>query len=82
MEDAHRLRAMLWEPCTKYHFGGKDNTLNQVDLSEPDFEGKRNLMTTLGIAVDKIGVLTRDETQGLGAVDSWLRSMMGEATTP
>jgi transposase-like protein len=54
VEDAHRLRALLWEPCTVYKFGGKDNTLNHVDLDEPDFEGKRNLMTSVGIKVEKL----------------------------
>ncbi|TFV91391.1 hypothetical protein [Blastococcus sp. CT_GayMR16] len=80
-EDVHRLRRMLWEPCTVYKFGGKDNTLATHDLEEPDFEGKRNLMTTIGIAVDKIAVLTRDDAQGLAAVDSWLRSLGVGATT-
>lgn len=75
VEDVHRLRRMLWEPCTVYKFGGKDNTLATHDLEEPDFEGKRNLMTTIGIAVDKIAILTRDDSQGLAAVDSWLRSL-------
>jgi transposase-like protein len=81
MDDAHRLRAQLWQPCTVYKFGGKDNTLNSVDLPEPDFEGKRNLMTTVGIAVDKIGVLTRDDSQGVAAVDAWLRSLGVGATS-
>lgn len=82
MEDAHRLRAMLWQPCTVYKFGGKDNTLATHDLEQPDFEGMRNLMTTIAIAVDKVGVLTRDDAQGLAAVDAWLRSLMpGVGTT-
>lgn len=81
LEDAHRLRRQLWEPCTVFKFGGKDNTLATHDLPEPDFEGKRNLMTTLAIAVDKVGVLTRDDSQGLAAVDSWLRSL-GAGVTP
>ena len=81
IEDAHRLRRMLWEPVTVYKFGGKDNTLNSVDLDEPDFEGKRNLMTSIAIAVDKVAVLTRDDSQGLAAVDAWLRSL-GVGATP
>lgn len=40
----------------------------------------RNLMTALGIAVDKIAVLTRDDSQGLAAVDSWLHSLGVGAT--
>jgi transposase-like protein len=64
VEDAHRLRELLWEPCTVYKFGGKDNTLNSVDLEEPDFEGKRNLMTSVGIAVDKVEKLERLDLGG------------------
>lgn len=41
----------------------------------------RNLMTALGIAVDKIAVLTRDDSQGLAAVDAWLHSLgVGQTT--
>lgn len=81
-EDAHRLRRMLWEPCTVFKFGGKDNTLAEHNLDEPDFEGKRNLMTTIAIAVDKIAVLTRDDSQGVAAVDAWLHSLGVGQTTP
>jgi transposase len=54
LDDAHRLRTQLWEPCTMYNFGGKDNTLNSVSLDQPTFEQQRNIMTSVGIAVDKI----------------------------
>lgn len=64
VEDAHRLRRLLWEPCTIYKFGGKDNTLNSVDLDAPDFEGKRNLMTSVGIAVDKVAALEKIDMGG------------------
>lgn len=81
IEDAHRLRRMLWEPCTIYKFGGKDNTLATHDLDEPDFEGKYRLMLSAAIAVDKIAVLTRDDSQGLAAVDAWLHSLgVGQTT--
>lgn len=64
VSDAHRLRELLWKPCTVYKFGGKDNTLNSVDLAEPDFEGKRNLMTSVGIAVDKVAALEKLDMGG------------------
>lgn len=64
IEDAHRLRRQLWEPCRIYKFGGKDNTLNSVDLDEPDFEGKRNLMTSIGIAVQRVADLEKLDSGG------------------
>lgn len=64
IEDAHRLRRQLWEPCRIYKFGGKDNTLNSVDLDEPDFEGKRNLMTSIGIAVQRVADLEKIDAGG------------------
>lgn len=42
----------------------------------------RNLMTALGIAVDKIAVLTRDDNQGVAAVDAWLHSLGVGQTQP
>ena len=72
LEDAHRLRRQLWQPCEYLHFGGKDNKLGRVKLEQPTFEQQRNIMTSVGIAVDKIEKLERldaggglDEAQGL-----------------
>lgn len=41
----------------------------------------RDYMTAIGIAVDKVGVLTRDDSEGLAAVDAWLRSVTGVEVT-
>lgn len=54
LSDAHRLREQLWLPCTVHHFGGKDNTHNSIDLERPTFADQRQIMTSVGIAVDKI----------------------------
>jgi len=54
LADAHRLREQLWKPCTIHHFGGKDNTLASLDLDQPTFADQRQIMTTVGIAIDKI----------------------------
>lgn len=80
LEDAHRLRAQLWEPCTLFNFGGKDNTLNSVDLAEPTFEQKAKIMTSVGIAVDKIvrldqaGESTEQAATLLGALVGEIRA--------
>lgn len=54
LQDAHRLREQLWKPCTIHNFGGKDNTYNSVDLDQPTFADQRQIMTSVGIAIDKI----------------------------
>jgi hypothetical protein len=51
--DAVRLREQLWEPCRIYNFGGKDNTLAFEDVDEPPPLEKKNLMTTVGVAIDR-----------------------------
>ena len=37
LEDAMRMREMLYEPCTVGQFGGKDNVWNEVTLDRPTF---------------------------------------------
>lgn len=59
LEEAHRTLTQLREPCELLHFGGKENTLNRVELERPTFEQQRNIMITVGIAVDKIVALER-----------------------
>lgn len=80
LEDAEKLRRQLWEPCIVYSFGGKHNTYAEHELSEPPSADKRNLMTTLAIALDKSMKLERfdQDERGLAAVDAWLQDVMGE----
>jgi len=54
LEDAHRLRKQLWMPCVAHNFGGKDNTYNEHELPQPTFADQAKIMTSVGIAVDKI----------------------------
>lgn len=54
LQDAHRLRVQLWEPCMFHNFGGKDNTHNSIELPQPTFEQQRAIMATVGTAVDRI----------------------------
>ncbi|SNR32946.1 hypothetical protein [Blastococcus mobilis] len=64
VEDAHRLRAQLWQPCTMHNFGGKDNTHNSIDLPQPTFEQQRNIMTSVGIAVQRVADLEKLDMGG------------------
>lgn len=77
LEDAHRLRRQLWEPCELLNFGGRDNTLGRVDLPRPTFEQQRNIMTSVGIAVDKIEKLERlDQGGGLEEAQGLIRDLV------
>lgn len=62
LEDAHRLREQLWAPCVMHNFGGKDNTHNSIDLDQPTFDMQKQIMTSVGIAVDKIIRLDDQDT--------------------
>jgi len=82
MEDTFRLRERMWSTqqvvmVVGVKGGGARTEVVDVETSAGDF---RNYLTAIGIAVDKIGVLTRDDSQGLGAVDAWLRSLGVGAT--
>lgn len=54
---------------------------SSIEYVETPAKDARDYLVAIGIAVDKIGVLTRDDSQGLAAVDSWLRSLGVGATT-
>lgn len=53
IDDAHRIRRQLWEPCRVFSFGGRDNVYNEHELDRPDFAGQVKILTGVGIAVDK-----------------------------
>lgn len=80
LEDAHRLRKQLWEPARLVNFGGKDNTLAEVTLDEPLFVDKKNILSAVGIAVDRVIKLEAVDKTGEesgAAVDKWLAMMTG-----
>ncbi|MFJ1865532.1 helix-turn-helix domain-containing protein [Streptomyces sp. NPDC088097] len=83
-DDALRLSAQIWEPATVYNFGGKDNTYEEQQLPEPPAADKRALMTaaTAAAAQSLRLVPPETETEGMAAVDQWLRGMMGGAPAP
>ena len=85
LDDAEKLRRQLWEPCVIHNFGGKDNTYNSHEVPEPTFRDKQYILTSVAIAVDKslkLDLHDQDDSQGLAAVDAWLRGVIhgeGEA---
>ncbi|MFG2963570.1 helix-turn-helix domain-containing protein [Streptomyces sp. NPDC048288] len=77
--DAMKLREQMWQPAKIYNFGGKDNEYNERDVPEPPADAKRTLMGAAGMAIDRSLKLAPPEqdTEGLAAVDAWLKGMMG-----
>lgn len=57
LEDAERLRRQLWQPAKVINFGGKDNTLAETTLPEPQFVDKKNIMTTVSTALSSVAKL-------------------------
>lgn len=73
LDDAHRLREQLWQPARLVNFGGKDNTLNETTLDEPLYADKKNIMSAVGIAVDRVVKLEAvDADEGLDQAVSML----------
>lgn len=79
LDDATRLRQQIWQPHVYIDHGGRDFTEARWTQAEPTSADKLKLMQAAGIAVDKSMRLEQhdSDTQGLAAVDAWLRDMMG-----
>lgn len=77
--DAERLREQLWEPHTYRDHGGRDFVEARWTQNEPTPADKLKLMQASTLAADKsIRIEQHDsDTQGLAAVDEWLRDVMG-----
>jgi hypothetical protein len=80
LSDARRLREQLWQPALVYSFGGRDNTYAETWQDKPDFASQLKIVQAAKAALD--GVLRIEahdaDTQGLAAVDAWLRDMIGD----
>lgn len=77
--DAMRLAQQMWEPTKVFNFGGSQNTYRDKDVDEPLAVDKKNLMIAAGTAIEKslkLAPPAREDTEGLAAVDQWLRGMM------
>ncbi|ASN20691.1 hypothetical protein [Arthrobacter sp. YN] len=83
LEDAHRLRAQLWEPARLVSFGGKDNTLAETMLDEPLFVDKKNIMSSVSTAMNTVVNMTKlDQDNGVGEVVSMLDKLIGNLGVP
>jgi hypothetical protein len=80
LDDAAKIRAQLWERCRVYSFGGRDNAYNETWHERPDFAAQLKIVQTVGVALDKVLRIEQhdSDTQGLAAVDAWLRDMIGD----
>jgi hypothetical protein len=77
LEDAHRLRAQLWQPCTVGAFGGRDNVWTETRLAEPTFADKRAILTAVGNAVrDHVRLEQVDSDGGAAEAGSMLADLM------
>lgn len=79
LEDALRLREQMWQPAVVFNFGGKDNTYEETTLDEPTFTDKKNIMSAVGIAIDRFEKLdARDNDGGVAAATSLLGKLAAE----
>jgi hypothetical protein len=81
LDDAARLRAQIWEPHEYRAHGGRDFIEQRWTQEEPTSADKLKLMQAATIAVDRSLRLDLhdSDTQGLPAVDAWLRDMIGSS---
>ena len=54
---AHHLHDELYQPALVFAFGGRDNEYNEHLLPQPDAKTRRELLTSIAIAVDKVKVI-------------------------
>lgn len=69
LDEAERALDDMSEPALMRSFGGKDNTYAEHLMDEPDFAGRRTLMTIVGIALDKALVIEKFDAESGAASD-------------
>lgn len=78
LEDAALLRAQLFSPTKAFNFGGKDNTYAEVQLDEPTFRDKRDIMSAITAALNSAARMEElDRESGAGEQRSTLADLMG-----
>ncbi len=61
---ADRLMDQMDQPTLVYSFGGKENTYNEHTITEPTFADKRNIMQSVGIALQRANDLELRNSEG------------------
>lgn len=61
---AHTLHDDLYRPSLVYAFGGRENDYNEHLLAQPDAKTRRELLTSIAIAVDKVRVIEQFQETG------------------
>ncbi|MEU3917102.1 helix-turn-helix domain-containing protein [Streptomyces sp. NPDC029004] len=80
-DDAERLRAQLWRPCTIGAFGGKENVWSETRLERPTFGDQRQILAATGTAIEKsLKLAPAAGGEGAEQVTSLLGAL-GEALT-
>jgi hypothetical protein len=62
LEDAARLREQLWKPTKVFSFGGKDNTYNEHQLTQPPHVDQLKLVQATSAAINAYGRLEQLDT--------------------
>ncbi|MEU4777478.1 helix-turn-helix domain-containing protein [Micromonospora sp. NPDC023633] len=76
LDDAERLRQQLWQPAHYVDHGGKEYERVDWTLNEPTFSDKRNIMQSVGMAIDKAVRLDEyDADPGIDAAKSMLGAL-------
>lgn len=67
------------QPHKYFDWGGKDHDFDTYDAPEPTPSDKRALLGVVATAIDRSLKLApaEQDTEGLAAVDAWLKGMMG-----
>lgn len=75
-----RILDRMGEPHRRYHFGGKENTLNFVDLEEPDSDMLRQYASSIAQLTRAEMEIVKHDERGDDAgsdFDRWLEQMTG-----
>lgn len=85
-QEAEQIIDDLRKPHLVYSFGGKENEFNSKLLDIPDAKARRDLLTSLGIAVDKAELIERNNANagddGRGAMLALLEAMGVQVPRP
>jgi hypothetical protein len=83
LDKANAFLDQMDDPHLAFNFGGKDNTYNEHQLPKPPVADLRNLMISVGVAIDKHLALDRhDADPGVDGAKTMLGALaagLGEA---